>query len=317
MGSDDDSQAGRAPSSVVRDPTLVTIPEVGPTAAAGEVLRRALARSVAQLLRRDPGVRAGDDPEDVHQVRVATRRLRSDLRTFAPLLDERWLDELRAELAWLGALVGAVRDADVLAGRLQAQLRTLPEPDAASGAALLDRLGVERDAARVAMRAGLDSPRYEALVEQLVRAARDPQLSDDGARAAATPARDLLPTLVHHRWRRLAAAAGALGDEPSDQALHRVRILAKRCRYAAEAAAPVLGRRVGRFASAIEEVQDLLGRHQDAVVAEAWLRAAATPDDALVAGELVAMQRLERDRLRGAWPATWAAASAPELRRWR
>jgi CHAD domain-containing protein len=122
---------------------------------------------------------------------------------------------------------------------------------------------------------------------------------------------------VHRRWRRLAAVAGALGAEPSDQALHRVRILAKRCRYAAEAAAPVVGRRMGRFAAAIEEVQDLLGSHQDAVVAEAWLRAAATPDDALAAGELIVMQRLERDRLRDAWPATWAAASAPKLRRWR
>jgi CHAD domain-containing protein len=301
----------------VPDPAAVTVEDVGPTAATGEVVRRALARSVAQLLRHDPGVRRGDDPEDVHQLRVATRRLRSDLRTFAPLLNEGWVDDLRSGLAWLGALVGAVRDADVLTGRLQAQLRALPDSEAASGAALIARLAAERDAARSAMMAGLRSPRYEVLVEQLVRAAREPQLSEDGARTAAAPARDLLPTLVHRRWRRLAAAAGALGDEPSDQALHRVRILAKRCRYAAEAAAPVVGRRMGRFAAAIEEVQDLLGSHQDAVVAEAWLRAAATPDDALAAGELIVMQRLERDRLRDAWPATWAAASAPKLRRWR
>jgi CHAD domain-containing protein len=315
--SDDDAVAGRSPSGTVHDPVAITVPDVGPAATAGEVVRHALARSVVQLLRHDPGARRGDDPEDVHQLRVATRRLRSDLRTFAPLLDEGWVDGRRAELAWLGALVGAVRDADVLTDRLQAQLRTLPDSDAATGAALISRLGVERDAARAAMLAGLCSPRYEALVEQLVCAAREPQRSEEGARMARAPARDLLPGLVHRRWRRLAEAASALGEEPSDLALHRVRILAKRTRYAAEAAAPVVGRRMGRFAAAVEDVQDLLGRHQDAVVAEAWLRAAATAEDALVAGELVLVQQLERDRLRRAWPATWAAASAPKLRRWR
>jgi CHAD domain-containing protein len=317
VGSDDDTPADRARAGTVPDPADITVADVGPTATTGDVVCSALARSVVQLLRYDPRVRRGDDPEDVHQLRVATRRLRSDLRSFATLLDERWVDELRADLAWLGALVGAVRDADVLAGRLGAQLPGLPERDAATGAVLMARLDEERDEARAAMQAGLLSPRYERLVDDLVRAAGAPTFSEAGAQLAAKAARELLPALVHRRWRRLAAAADALGDEPSDQALHRVRVLAKRCRYAAEAAAPVLGRPMSRFAAAIEDVQDLLGSHQDAVVAEAWLRAAANPDVALVVGELIAVQRLDRDRLRRAWPATWAAASDRKLRRWR
>lgn len=317
MGSDDDTPAGRPRYATVTDPAEITVPDVGPGATIGDVVRSALARSVVQLLHHDLQVRRGDDPEDVHQLRVASRRLRSDLRSFATMLDERWVDDLRVDLAWLGAIVGAVRDADVLAGRLRAQLPGLPERDAASGAALIARLDEERDEARAAMRAGLLSPRHERLLDDLVRAAGAPTLSGRGARTATEPARALLPPLVHRRWRRLAAAVDALGDEPGDDALHRVRILAKRCRYAAEAAAPVLGRRMGRFAAAIEDVQDLLGSHQDAVVAEAWLRAAASPDHALVAGELIAVQRAERERLRRAWPATWAAASDRKLRRWR
>ena len=86
-----------------------------------------------RLLRHDPGVRLGIDIEDVHQARVATRRLRSDLRTFQPLLDEAWADALRDELRWLGAELGRVRDAEVLRDRLRAAATTLPAPDRRSG----------------------------------------------------------------------------------------------------------------------------------------------------------------------------------------
>src|SRR5436190_23325302 len=117
-------------------PRAAGSPEVPPVhlhpgSQAGDAVRAAMAAGVARLLRHDPGVRIGDDPEDVHQARVATRRLRSDLRTFSPLLDGEWLEALRDELRWLGAALGAVRDADVLADRLRRQAATLPEADTA------------------------------------------------------------------------------------------------------------------------------------------------------------------------------------------
>lgn len=309
-------KAVRALGPAAQAPPEVVVVEVGSQAGTDDVIRRAIARSVTQLLRHDPGARLGDDPEAVHQLRVATRRLRSDLRTFAALLDEGWVDDLRAELAWLGSVVGAVRDADVLAGRLRGQVHVLAGSDAGSGAALLDRLDAERDQARAVMLKGLRSARYDRLLDMLALAAAGPLFSTGGARAATEPPRELLPGLVRRPWRRLAAAANELGAEPSDQALHRVRILAKRCRYAAEAAAPALGRPARRFAAKVEALQDVLGDHQDAVVAEAWLRNAATPEHALAVGELIALQRIERDRLRRAWPAAWAAASARKLRTW-
>jgi CHAD domain-containing protein len=84
-----------------------------------QLVRHALAGSVAQIVRHDAGVRLGGDAEHVHQFRVATRQLRSDLRTFAPLLEDGWGMGLRAELGWLAAQVGPVREIDVLAERLQ------------------------------------------------------------------------------------------------------------------------------------------------------------------------------------------------------
>jgi CHAD domain-containing protein len=114
-------------------------------------------------------------------------------------------------------------------------------------------------------------------------------------------------------------AAGCRPEPPIPKSQwHAVRIRAKQCRYAAEAVAPVCGRQADRFAAAIAAVQDLLGEHQDAVVAEAWLRASGTalPPACVVAGELIAAQRQERTRLRSRWPKAWKRASAKKLRRW-
>ena len=124
-----------------------TVPPVDRDTSLGNLVRHAIARCVSQVLRHDPGVRLGDDPEDVHLFRVGARRLRSDLRTFAPLLEPAPLAELRDELRWLGAAVGAVRDNDVLAERLRTQAGPLPEPDAAGVQALMGLLAAQADTA--------------------------------------------------------------------------------------------------------------------------------------------------------------------------
>ncbi|MEO6349082.1 MAG: CYTH and CHAD domain-containing protein [Candidatus Limnocylindrales bacterium] len=293
----------------------VAVPDIGADATMGLIVVHAFARSAAQIVRHDPGVRLGDDPEDVHQLRVGARHLRSDLHTFAALLAPDWVSGLRAELAWLGVEVGVVRDADVLAERLLCQVAMLPEQDSAPAAALLQHLADQRAMGRAAMLESLRSPRYDALVDALVQAANRPPFSDD---RADRPACRLVVGVVRRSWRRLARAVDALADDPPDDALHHVRILAKRCRYAAEAAAPAAGQRATRFAAAVADVQTVLGDHQDAIVAESWLRAAASTasDTGIAAGELVAVQRHERARLRKVWPATWETASAGKLRTW-
>src|SRR5438105_6166939 len=124
-------------------PGLVTA--VGPDSTMGEVVRVAVGNALARIVAHDPGVRLGDDPEDVHQARVGTRRLRSDLRTFRPLLVEDWSEPLRDELSWLADALGTVRDADVLTERLRRQAAELPEVDAAGFAPVLRRLADVRE----------------------------------------------------------------------------------------------------------------------------------------------------------------------------
>jgi len=139
-------------------PPDVVVPRIRADATVDTLPRYATARSVAQILRHDPGVRLGEDPEDVHQFRVATRRLRSDLRTFAPLLDPRPVSDLRARLRLLGAKAGDARDADVLTGRLKARANLLPDQDAAGVEQLIRRLQDQAREARAALVQALSSP---------------------------------------------------------------------------------------------------------------------------------------------------------------
>jgi CHAD domain-containing protein len=282
-----------------------------------DLVAHAIARSVSQIIRHDPGVRLGGDPEDVHQLRVGVRRLRSDLRSFAPLLDRDRVARLRAELGWLGTVVGRVRDHDVLAARLIANVATLTEVDAPGDAQLLRQLEDDAAEARIAMLDALRGVRYVDLLETLVGTASVPPLAGTTELTVRSNAQ-LASKIARRPWRRLARAVDSLGPDPSDAALHRVRILAKRCRYASDAVAPIVGPRAARFAAAMADVQTVLGDHQDTVVAESWLRnaAAAVPSSRLAAGKLIALERTRRGELRAQWPSSWRAASSKRLRRW-
>ena len=184
--------------------TALAPPEVVPESlngavSAGAVVRRAIAASVARLLRHDPGVRLGGEPEDVHQARVATRRLRSDLRTFAPLVEEQWASSLSEELRWLAAELGTVRDAEVLAERLQATAARLPAADVEEGRHAADRLVTAVAGAHGGLLTSLREPRYVALLDRLVDAAHHPALTTE----ADGPARKVLPALVALPWGKL------------------------------------------------------------------------------------------------------------------
>ncbi|MBV8302613.1 MAG: CYTH and CHAD domain-containing protein [Acidimicrobiia bacterium] len=301
-------------------PRAAGSPEVPPVrlhpgSQAGDAVRSALAAGVSRLLRHDPGVRVGDDPEDVHQARVATCRLRSDLRTFRSLLDQERAGPLRDELKWAADLLGAARDADVLLERLRGDADRLPQRDAAAVAGLLRRLAAERDRARVRVRDGFKMDRYVDLIERLVSFAQVPPLVGEWAAPAAT----VLPGLVAPTWKHLQRAVEQLSDPPRPEELHQVRIRAKRCRYASEAVAPAIGKEASRLASAVSELQGILGDHHDAYVADQWLRDASAELDApqvLAAGELISLQMLEAGELEHEWEKAWKDASRKSLRRW-
>ena len=293
-------------------PADVVVPEAGRKAAAGDIVRRALSRSVVILMQSDPGIRLGDDPEDVHQARVATRRLRSDLRTFGPLVDRGWRQGLRAELAWLAGELGTVRDLEVLRTGLQERLADLPPDDALAAAPLLDQLAAEEREARGRLLQTLDSARYLDLLERLIDAARAPALLP----AAAQRASSALPALARRPWGELRQAVQQLPAEPEDAALHQIRLLAKRARYAAEAVAPVVGKPAERFAAAAAALQTVLGDHLDASQAQAWLRKQADGPNAFIAGALVMAERAKELGALAAWPAAWQSLDRRRLRRW-
>ena len=276
-------------------------------AAGREIVRAAISSGVERLFANEAGVRAGEDPEAVHQARVATRRLRSDLRTFRPLVDAAWADGLRDELGWLADLLGAVRDADVLGGRLAADAATLPDADWAAAQKLVAKQSAVRDAARVEALAGMASDRYAQLRARLADAATAPVFSDD----EQAPVEDLM----RRPWKHLKAAVAAVDGSPDS--LHRVRIRAKRCRYAAEAVVPVAGKPARTLAGALADLQEVLGDNHDAVVAQAWLRSAVhrgPAAQAVVAGQLVALERRREEDTRKAWRAAWKRTKKRQAR---
>ncbi|MEA2671522.1 MAG: hypothetical protein QOG45_1742, partial [Chloroflexota bacterium] len=294
-------------------PPEVELEQVGRGSTAAAVVRRAIAAATLRLVAHDPGVRLGGDPEAVHQARVAVRRLRSDLRTFAPLMLPGWSDPLREELRWIGGELGRVRDAEVLAEEVERAVARLPERDRAAGGDLVVDLRAEIVQARERLLESMRSPRYLELLEHLVRASHTPMLLP----AAEQPARRLLPGLVSRPWRRLRRDARRLRGGASDAELHRLRIRAKRARYAAEAGTPVLGKRAAGFAKAVARLQDVLGTHHDAVVAAERLRVMAGDGrPAFAAGQLWGVERETAEASRADWPTAWKAARRRRLRSW-
>src|SRR5438105_1484465 len=275
-------------------------------------VRRSTLVPVASLLRHDPGVRLGDDPEDVHRARVATRRLRSQLRTFRGLLDQEWANALREDLRWLGAGLGGVRDRQVMSQRLRGRTTALIEDDGPLVAELADELRAESEEARGRLVLDMRSDRYIDLVERLVEASKTPALIGEAQQPAATG----VPALARRDWKRLRKGVSRMPDAPADAQLHRVRILAKRVRYAAEAAVPVLGKTATRFAAAAAALQDVLGDHQDSVTAQRWLRDAGQGERAFVAGELCALEREAAAHDRAQWSKVWKNLDRKRLRRW-
>ena len=295
------------------EPPEVSALPLQPDSPARDVIKHVLAESIASLLKHDPLVRTSGDPEAVHQARVATRKLRSHLRTFGPLLDPEWTEPLRSELGWLALGLGAVRDREVLFERLSERARSLPASDLRSANSLLHILQVEIATLRTKLMAELDSVRYVDLLERLVVASQAPATLPD----AEEPASKVLPPLAAGPWRRLRSAIKQLPETPTDPELHRIRILAKRARYAAEAVAPVVGKAADAFARAAAKLQTILGEHQDSVTAQAWLRSARISGRrAFVAGELIAMEHVAAEDARAKWPKVWQALDRKSLRDW-
>ena len=263
-------------------------PELGATgydrtASLAEVARAALRGQFAACLANEPGTRLGDDSEALHRMRVASRRIRAVTGIFAGALPPE-LVELREEWRWIGNALGEVRDLDV-------QIGGLAEEDAANGGTDLGPLRAELEAAREHARAellaALDSPRYAALSGRMTELLRG-----DAGTEGATPAILAVPSLLRRARRRLRRTVRGLGAGAPAREYHRARIRAKRVRYATECVAGLYGEPARELIEALKDVQDVLGRSQDAAIAITRLQSIACADRDTPSATLFAMGRL-------------------------
>ncbi len=264
------------------------------------------------------GARDGDDdPEDVHQIRVATRRLRAAMQLLGEGLPGE-AQRLRGELGWLASGVGAVRDFDVLTARLASMAPADP-----GAAEICDRLGEQRAAARRSMLALLDSDRYTTLGADFLVLLQS-LATTAGTDEASADVRDVARRLIRRRYRRLNDGGGALAPDSPAVDLHACRIRAKKLRYAVEVFVPYYGKPARRFVRALADLQDLLGRHQDAWVAVDRLKELSEPSAPslspralFAAGEIARTCVDEAAALRARFPVAHARVCGKRWRRLR
>jgi CHAD domain-containing protein len=251
-----------------------------------------LRTQLTEILAHDPGTRLGRDPESLHDMRVAARRSRALLHAGRTLVADDTTD-LDGELKWLGGILGNVRDLDVLLERLQGRAAKLGAPDAAAARPLLRMLQGQRSRARRTLLRALDEDRYLGLLDRFGSELDTLHPSD---------AEESLDELAQKQMKKLRRAADAIGDDPPNDELHAVRKRAKRARYAAELAGH------DRVVQRAKKLQDVLGEHQDAVVAEVALRklaADAAGPQAIASGRLIDGERERRAEARRTWRKQW------------
>ena len=211
-----------------------------------------IGREIGQVLRHTSAARLGRDPEGVHQLRVASRRLRSELRLLHPMLQDQWFTMTEKDLAWLGRTLGGFRNSDVLI----ALLEEIAAADDDLDRAVIDRAVDDRRAHQHRIVARLSGERYVSLAVTLARAVIRPPLR----RTFADP-ESVIVSQLRESWNALRIAATEMIDSPAD--LHQIRILSKRARYVTEVATPIIGDGAQPIVERFVAIQDSLGHQRD------------------------------------------------------
>ncbi len=251
------------------------------------MLHAELATCVASFTGSDAGAVAQRSADEIHDARVALRRIRSQLRTFRSVFDPGWRARIRTEISWYESLLGRVRDCDVVTARLLADAERAEDYRVA--AAITSLLALERAARLRPLGDAYGAPRRRALLDALEEMASCPPLRA-AARRAAGPA---LLAHLERPWCDLRGGARAARAAPGPDALHRVRIRTKQLRDGAAVAAPILGPALTDLAQACTALQGHLGRCRDADAAARWLDAQVA-DAAGLSAELADMAARER-----------------------
>ena len=321
LGHASKAERGYALGHAAAPPQKARVAPLEEALTAGAALRRIAMACVAQMQANEEGLHAGRGPEYLHQLRVGLRRLRSCLGLVALASSKEAVAPLAEELRWLGGALGAARDWDVF------MTETFP-PLARRFAAAEGLASFRARAARVrrahdaAARDAVSSQRYTDLLLALGAAfARDdlpafavnaaPAATDEGEAAPRfdSPVGTFAAFVIDRRHRRIRKRGRRVPEAPPEER-HRVRIAAKKLRYAAEFFAPLYPeKRVTRYVEALEDFQDILGALNDAAVVDRLLaevaagggRPTAPGIDGLVRGWVAAVAQHELARFRRAW----------------
>ena len=276
--------------------------DLGPVAvkknlSVGEVAFRALRRQFATMRAHEGGTRLGEDPEELHDMRVATRRIRSALKFFEDALPEE-AGHFREELKFFAGVLGEVRDLDIQIEQLRTWVSEADEENREPLSKIVDVLEKRRAAAREDLLEALDSGRYERLessfADFLQRGPVAGGYADEPVRAVAL---DLL-SQPHRKWHK---SAERVNETSHPEEYHDLRKKGKRFRYALEFLSGVYGEKtIGKIVRPLKDLQDGLGRHQDLIVSGDLLKQLATESRRLPSRTTFAMGALAERNLQEA-----------------
>jgi CHAD domain-containing protein len=291
----------RPPGRIDLGPT-----DVDTSKSLGEAAAAVLRVHLAAFLDNEPGTRLGDDPEDLHDMRVASRRLRAAMSLFADVLPVR-TERLRDEMGWIADSLGAVRDLDVQleqSAMWEARASEAERPSLKALGALLDD---QRREARARLLEALDSRRYQRLTTGMIDLARSAPLRRSVR--SRTPILASAPDLIRKRYRNVRKAGDRLGRDSAPAEYHRLRIRCKRLRYALEFLSKVYPEHAGAPVRRLVVLQDLLGLHQDAQVAVARLHelverhgSSLPPETIFAMGRIAERHERQAEELRQRFP---------------
>jgi len=295
-----------ATGQAVPGPVSLGPVEVVGTQTAAETAYAILRKQFGAFLANEAGTRLGDDIEALHDMRVASRRLRAAMSAFGQYLPPR-MQPLRDQLGWVASALGVVRDLDVQIERLPEWREGFTPEQIVAVDAIEAILRGRRDAARKRMLAVLDSRRYDVFVLRFTAALRRGPPKRFGA--GQEPILAVAPDLVERRYKRLDRDGGRIHRNSPPDAYHALRIESKKLRYALEFVGPIYGKAAISFSKRVTELQDVLGLHQDAYVATAMLQELAAtsarklgPNALLTMGAIAERYRQHGVELRAQFP---------------
>lgn len=283
-----------------------------------DVAHKTFARHFSRMLWNEPGTRLGVDPEYLHDMRVAVRRLRTSLEVLAEGFPEAVCDEFETDLRWIGGRLGRVRDLDVMADRVRDMSVEAAPFERPALHVFAQSLAIRRTRRRMRLLERLDSPRYREFVTK-ARGWIDAGppagvIVPDGVMAAYTAA----PRITGRWMKEMSDAFERAYRTMEFEDLHALRIAAKKARYSHEYFADLEGPSALRRAKRLAALQDFLGRHLDTSILARWLRqyARSIPreDLELTLGAWSALGALEREMQikKGALREHWEKATAAE-----